>query len=422
MGNTQQLKRRDGQRTLRNARVFKPAATALLVALGVSGCVSQDQELKAYDATDAQRVAPLASGGASDIPVLVTDERVPESAAIQLRSDRPTEYVVVKGDTLWDIAGKFLHDPFQWPSVWKQNPQIANPHLIYPGDMIRLSVVGNRTVIDVLRPDGNGGYSSVAGGQFGAKPRMRNGREVLSPAVIESELVRSVSNAAADAIRDFTRSPHVVTAEELGQAAYVLGTTDDRLASANGDDIYARGFGAPPQEHYNIFRPSKPLVDPESGEVLGYEAKRVADARLIQGGDPVTLRVLNSAQETLKGDRLIVKHHELFDDLAPVAVDLSMRATVISLYDALSRAAQHQVVVLNKGRRDGLESGSVLEIASSQQEVYDERGNDGKGETVKLPERLKGNAIVFRTFEKVSYAMILEASLPIEVGDTMRGF
>ncbi|MGB0867344.1 MAG: LysM peptidoglycan-binding domain-containing protein, partial [Granulosicoccaceae bacterium] len=293
MGNTQQLDLRNKQRTVRFSRVFQPATVALLVSMGLSGCVSQGQ-VKAYEPPGAKKVVPAQTAAVpatSNTGVVVTDQHMENHSAVQVRADHPTEYVVVKGDTLWDISGKFLHDPFQWPSIWKQNPQIKNPHLIYPGDVIRLSVVDGRAVIDVLRPDGKGGYSSIAGGQVGAAPRMRNGREVLSPKVHEEELVRSVSNQAADAIRDFTKSPHVVTAEEMENAAYVLGTTDNRLASANGDNIYARGFSGKPQETYSVFRPSKPLIDPDTGEVLGFEAKRVADAELVRGGDPATLRL-----------------------------------------------------------------------------------------------------------------------------------
>ena len=423
MGNTQQLDLRNKQRTVRTSRIFQPATVALLVAMGVSGCANTDA-VTAYAPPGAQKVTPaepVISAASDNSSVIITDERMDSSSAIQVRADRPHEYVVVKGDTLWDISGKFLHDPFQWPSIWEQNPQIKNPHLIYPGDIIRLSVVDGRAVIDVLRPDGKGGYSSVAGGKV-SPVRMRNGREVLSPKVREEELIRSVTNQAADAIRAFTKSPHVVTTDELENAAYVLGATDQRLASANGDDIYARGFANKPQETYSVFRPSEPLTDPDTGEILGYEAKRVADAELVRGGDPATLRLFNSTQETLKGDRLVTKHELRMDNLVPVAVDLSLQAKVISLYDALARAAQHQVIVLNKGRSTGLESGAVLEIVSGSTAVFDERGNNGKGEYVELPEYVKGNAIVFRTFDRVSYAMILEASHTIEIGDTLRGF
>ncbi len=421
MGNTQQIELRNKQRSTRFSRGFQPATVALLVAIGVSGCANTDKQIKPYSPPAAQAVAPAATAVAP-AGAVVTEYRT-DSPAIQVRADRPTEYEVVKGDTLWDISAEFLHDPFQWPNVWKQNPQIKNPHLIYPGDLIRLSVVDGRAVIDVLRPDGAGGYSSVAGGTASAgKKRMRNGREVLSPAVHEEELIQSVSSEAAEAIRNFTRSPHVMATDELQDAAYVLSATDERLASANGDEIYARGFKGPQVENYNIFRPSEPLVDPETGAILGYEAKRVADAKLTRGGDPATLRLFNSAQETLVGDRLVPKHQNRIDTIVPKAVDPSMSAKVISLYDSLARAAQHQVVVINKGINQGMLAGSVLEIASGTSAVFDKQANNGEGEFVELPERIKGNAIIFRSFQNVSYALILQATLPVQAGDTMRGF
>lgn len=421
MGNTQQLELRNKQRSVRFSRVFQPATVALLVAIGASGCANTEKQVKAYEPPAAQRVAPAANTAMAASPEVVITAQRTDDKNIQVRADRPHEYVVVKGDTLWDISGKFLHDPFQWPSVWKQNPQIKNPHLIYPGDIIRLSVVDGRAVIDVLRPNGKGGYSSVAGGEAGA-PRMRNGREVLSPQVHEEELIRSVSNRAAEAIRDFAKSPHVVATDELNNAAYVLSTTGGRLISANGDEIYARGFKGKMQETYSIYRPSTPLVDPDTGAILGYEAKRVADAKLTRGGDPVTLRLFNSTQETLKGDRLVPKLESVMDNPVPVAVDPNTSAKIISLYDSLAQAGQHQVVVINKGHNGGMQAGSVLEIASGHTAVFDEHANDGEGEYVELPERVKGNAIVFRAFDNVSYALILEAALPIKIGDTLRGF
>ena len=420
MGNTQQLELPNKQRSNRFSRVFQPATVALLVAIGASGCANTNKQIKAYEPPQAQRVEPADTMMPASPEVEITSQRT-DSPAIQIRADRPQEYVVVKGDTLWDISGKFLHDPYQWPSIWKQNPQIKNPHLIYPGDLVRLSIVDGRAVIDVLRPNANGGFSSVAGGQT-AGPRMRNGREVVSPQVHESELVRSVSNQAANAIRDFTQSPHVMANDELENAAYVLGTTDGRIASASGDEIYARGFGDKLQETYSVFRPSEPLIDPDTGAVLGYEAKRVSDAKMTRGGDPVTLELFNSTQETLKGDRLVAKQDAVSDNPVPIAADPSTNAKVISMYDSLSRAAQHQVVVLNKGTVEGMRAGSMLEVASGHTAVYDDLANEGKGEYVELPERVKGNAIVFRSFQHVSYALILQATLPIEVGDTMRGF
>ncbi len=421
MGNTQQLNLRNKQRSIRFSRGFRPATVALMVAIGVSGCAGSGKQIKAYQPPQAQPVAASAAAPASNAEVVITTE-LNESSAIQVRADSPREYEVVKGDTLWDISGKFLHDPYQWPSIWKQNPQIANPHLIYPGDLIRLSVVDGRAVIDVLRPNGEGGYSSVGGGEVGAAPRMRNGREVMSPMVREEDLVRSVSNEAAEAIRNFAKSPHVMVNDELQDAAYVLGTIGERLAAANGDEIYARGFPAQMQEIYSVFRPSEPLIDPDTGVTLGYEATRVADALVVRAGDPATLELFNSAIETLKGDRLVAKSNEEMDNPVPVAVDPSVNAKVISLYDAMARAGLHQVVVLNKGRNGGMVNGSTLEIASAHTAVFDDLANAGEGEYVELPERIKGNAIVFRTFDNVSYALILEATVPVQVGDTMRGF
>ncbi len=419
MGNIQQPDLRNTQRSTRFPKALQPLTVALLVAVAVSGCANTDKHVKPYSPPASEAVAPAAPAAAAEV---VISEHRSDSAAIEVRADRPTEYQVVKGDTLWDIAGKFLHDPYQWPNVWKQNPQIKNPHLIYPGDLVRLSVVDGRAVIDVLRPNGQGGYSSIAGGKTETSKRMRNGREVLSPQVHEEELIRSVSSEAAEAIRDFTKSPHVMATDELQDSAYILGATDERLASANGDEIYARGFKGALADTYKVFRPSEALIDPETGEILGYEAKRVADARLIRGGDPATLRLFNSAQESLAGDRLVPKHDAHFDRVVPLAVDASTSAKVISLYDSMSRAAQHQVVVLNKGINQGMQAGSMLEIASGSKAVFDKLANDGDGEYVELPERVKGNAIVFRSFQNVSYALILETTLPVQTGDTLRGF
>lgn len=417
MANTQQLDLQNKQPSVRISRLFQPATVALLVAMGSSGCAT-DTQFDTYEPAEPQLAAPVLM---DDPTAIVVMHEQADSAAIQVRADKPTEYAVVKGDTLWDISGKFLHNPYQWPSVWKQNPQIKNPHLIYPGDLIRLDVINGRAVINVLRPNGKGSYNSVANGKSSGA-HMRNGREVMSPQVYEEELIHSVSNQAASAIRNFTKSPHVMASDELKDAAYVLSPADNRLASANGDEIYGRGFEGKIHDIYSIYRPSEPLIDPDTGAILGYEAKRVADAKLVRDGDPATFRLFNSTQETLEGDRLVPKYGSEIDNPVPTSVDASVSAKVISLYDALSYAAQHQVVVLNKGNDDGLFSGSVLEIVSANQAVYDKHANKGNGEYVELPELLKGNAIVFRSFDKVSYALILEATHPTQIGDSMRGF
>lgn len=418
MGHTQQQNLRNKQRSIRTFSRFQPTTIALLLSLGMAGCATTDKQVKAYQPAETAAVVPRT---AAATPVAVITAEPSEGAEIQIRADSPQEYVVQKGDTLWDISGEFLHDPYQWPNVWKQNPSIKNPHLIYPGDMVRLSVIDGRAVIDVLRPDEQGVYSSISGTQSAGK-KMRNGREVLSPKVHEEELVHSVSNGAAEAIRDFTQSPHVMANDELKYAAYVLGSSDGRLASANGDRVFARGFQGHMQEDYSVYRPSKPLIDPETGAVLGYEAKRVADATVVESGDPVTMRLHNSTQETSKGDRLVPRIDEALDNPVPKAVHPSISAQVISLYDSLARAAQHQVVVLNKGTNNGIETGSMLEISTSNDTIFDDLANNGEGEYVQLPDQVKGNAIVFRSFDNVSYALILQATLPVKIGDNLRGF
>ena len=365
---------------------------------------------------------------------------------VQLRSDHPQTYTVQKGDTLWDISGRFLTHPWQWPEIWHVNPQIADPHWIYPGDVLTFEYV-----------DG--------------KPRLRvvDRNVKLSPSVRESSHTEAIHAVPLDAIHQFLTRPRVVSESDLDNAAYIVGSQDDHLAFGSGFRVYVRNLGEPATAKFSVFRKGGVYRDPDTNVVLGYEAEHVADALVEKFGDPATVQVTDSSKEVVKGDRLLPQAEEEYPDFIPHAPGTAIDAKIISAMGGISQIAQHQVVVVNRGSKDGLEPGHVLaifqrgklvrdpigsDVAYQQQEterqrleresptgpgrlwasiINDLRGIDRtlrdfvstpiKGSNpvvVRLPEERAGELMIFRSFENVSYGLVMNIQRPVYVLDAAR--
>jgi len=318
---------------------------------------------------------------------------------IALNPDRPDRYVVVKGDTLWDISARFLRDPWLWPEVWQANPQIANPHLIYPGDTITLEIHNGKPVL-----------------------RLHRGRKVvkLSPRMRKQPLNQAIPTIDPEAIRHFLNQARVVSEDELKTAPYVLGGVEKRLLTGSpGEKIYARGVSDRWSGRYGVYRVGEAYRNPDDKkEILGYEVVRVADAVLDRGGDPATLRLLDVRQEIHTGDRLL----PIAEDVASAPYYLphppqpGMKGRIISIFDGVSMVGQYQGVVLDLGRQEGIEAGHVLAVYQSNGEMKD----PVTGEMVRLPDERAGIVLVFRTFDKVSYALLMQSTRPIHLMDTVR--
>ncbi len=315
---------------------------------------------------------------------------------VALNPDHPDRYVVKRGDTLWDIAARFLRDPWLWPEIWYVNPQIENPHLIYPGDVISLAYI-----------DG--------------KPRLvleRGRRTVkLSPRVRELPLDEAIPTIPLDAIRPFLSRPRVLGEGEFEAAPYVVASADEHLIAASGMRVYARGVDQGRGARYAVLRRGEVYRDPDTGEVLGLEAIHVADAEVQRGGDPAVLVLRRSSRETLPGDRLFpVGEDRYTDNFLPRAPERQVQGRIISVFDGVSRIGQYQVVVLNRGARDGMEPGHVLAVYRAGETIRD----PVRKEKVTLPDERAGIVMVFRTFDRVSYALVMSATRAIRVLDRVR--
>jgi hypothetical protein len=319
---------------------------------------------------------------------------------IALRANHPERYVVVKGDTLWDISARFLESPWRWPEVWSFNPQIKNPHLIYPGDVVSLTYdEQGKPILRVER----------------SQPTVK-----LSPKVHATRMDNPISTIPKDVIGQFLGQPRVVSEREINNAAYIVSNQEQRLIAGQGDTIYVRGLVPGGDTSYNVFRIGDPYRNPGSNEILGYEAIHVADARVQAFGDPSTLKVIDSTRETLAGDRLLpVRDNQLDQTFIPHAPETKIDGQIIAVVDGVSRIGQYQTVVINRGEQDGLETGHVLAVFQTGNTVRDTIHGD-KAENVTLPDIKAGLVMVVRAFDRVSYALVMEATRAMSVYDYVR--
>jgi LysM repeat protein len=319
-----------------------------------------------------------------------------------LNPSHPDTYVVVSGDTLWDIAAMFLRDPWYWPEIWQINPQVENPHLIYPGDILSLAYLDDgRPVIQVER-----GPSGVV--------------ERLSPRVRVQPLEEAISTIPYETLRSFLSRPMLLDREQLDTAPYLFAHREGLMGSS-GRDVYARGTDAAEGSVFNVVHRGKELVDPDDGDVLGYEGIYVGQGRVRRSGDPATIYLLDSTREALAGDYLLNEEVAAPFNFLPRPPEQEVEGRIISVIDGVSLVGQYQVVAINRGTRHGLEPGHVLRAFRTGEVVRDEvRRRSFFAEKVRLPDESAGTMMVFRTFDRMSYALVMDATDAIQVLDTVR--
>lgn len=327
-----------------------------------------------------------------------------EAAAAQpqevpLAAGAPSRYVVKRGDTLWDIAAKFLRDPWFWPEIWYVNPQVENPHLIYPGDELVLVYVDGKPRVMLER--GTGGSSR------------------LSPRVRSEPLSGAIASIPYDVIAAFMRRPAVFSKEQIDGAPYVVRTRDEHLIAAAGNDAYVRGLKGAIDDEYSFYSIGVPLKDPDDGALLGYEGVYNATGRVTRLGDPATVRLTESARETVDGDRLLPSNVIVSTDFLPRAPDHPIEGRIMSTVDSALVVGTYQFVVINRGKRDGLETGHTLGIWRVGDRVED-NVKSSMGSKVKLPDERSGVFIVFRVFDRLSYGLVMGARIEIRKGDIVR--
>lgn len=383
------------------------AGAALLAAL--SAACAQTYPVTAVQRSTAQQVA---------------QQGIPES---ELAAGAPERYTVKRGDTLWGISGLYLRQPWRWPELWGMNlSSIANPHLIYPGQMLYLVRSNGYARLSTTAPDGEAGVVR------------------LSPQTREKSLSEmALPTLPPHLVEPFLAEPLIVDADTLQRAPRIVATTDRRVLMASGDRAYVRGSAEAPllaggdlPRRFRIFRDAIPLKDPVTGEILGYEAKYLGNASLVEGetvvelpdgkggqrrqATPATVDLTKAKNEIRAGDRLLPAPAQQYLNYVPHAPQGPVQAAVVSIYGDASvlYATQNQVVAINRGQRDGMEVGTVLRVISAGARIVDKTGE--RPEAIQLPDERNGYAMVFKVFDRVSYALITTARRGVQVGDRLQ--
>lgn len=323
-----------------------------------------------------------------------------------LRHDSPDRHVVVPGDTLWHIASRFLQDPWRWPEIWGFNrEQVKNPHKIYPGDVILLEDT----------PDGK--RLRIAGEKETVKLAAHSlSTTKLSPTIrAQQSGLAAIPSIPAAAIEPFLSQPIVIEKDGLEYAPYILGSSDNRVILSSGNTVYARNVSKQEGSAWQIFRPGHALRNPDNdGEILGYEATYLGNAKITNFADISTITITRSVEEILKGDRLVPSAGIIFNNYAPHAPEIPINGRIISVYGGVSELGQGSIVALNKGLNDGLEMGHVLAV---YRRSY---AKSLKGEKVQLPDERTGLVFVFRVFKRIAYALVMQSTQSIQVSDAIK--
>jgi LysM repeat protein len=391
---------------------LRPSFFATLAALAIASFAGTTASAQTYPVTPQQRATATQTAQAG-IPVS------------ELAPNAPDEYTVKPGDTLWAISRLYLRSPWRWPELWGMNmSEIRNPHRIYPGQVLYLDKTGGRARLSTRRGSG------APEGTIKLSPRTR----------YESLSGMALPTLNPSLIEPFLAEPVVVDQNTLLTAPRIVAGDDSRVLLARGDRAYARGdINSPlvetagPIKTFRIFRDATPLTDPGTGEILGYEAQYLGKAQLQRGEStlsemvegkevvtvvPATIDIVSAHEEIRAGDRLLPEPPRELLSYAPHAPQQPIEGRIVSVYgNAVTFAAQNQVVAINKGLRDGIESGQVLAILKNGETIVDKTGP--AKETLKLPNERIGLLMVFRPFDRVSYALVLEINDTPRVGDLL---
>jgi len=372
--------------------------TAATLALTLAGCggnppVYQSSQAAPASTSGRTSLEPAQSSYSEPAQYEPVVERINEP--VPLAEGHPNEYVVQVGDTLWDIAGTFLKDPWYWPEIWYVNPDIENPHLIYPGDVLGLVYI-----------DGQPRITNVRASTYRMSPQAR-----VTP------LSESISSIPYEDVAAFLSSGVVLEKEQADALPYLLETRGDHLIASAGNEIYVRGITQDtPGVRFSVVHISDPLYDPDDDRLIGYQGIPVGDGRLRRGGDPATVALTDTRMEAKPGDRLLPEEVDVPLNFFPRAPSSAIDGRIISVVGGVTQIGQYQVIVINRGSNNGLSVGDVLSVFQSGDEVRD-RFSGGK---VRLPEEEAGTVMVFKTYDRISYGLVMEATQAIHIHDAVR--
>jgi len=375
--------------------------TLVIVAAALAGCSSSPStsnselgsDLSMTPTTSPRSGADSMSSSSQPVTYEPVLERISEP--VPLAEGHPNEYVVQVGDTLWDIAATFLKDPWFWPEIWYVNPDIENPHLINPGDVLGLISVGGQTRI-----------TNVRAGSYRMSPQAR-----ITP------LSEAVMSIPFEDVAAFLSAGIVLEKSQADALPYLLETRGDHLIASAGNEVYVRGItNAEPSTRYNVIHIGDKLVDPDDNRTIGYHGVLVGQGSLRRTGDPATVALTDTSQEVVMGDRLLPANVTVPLNFFPRAPSSNIEGRIISVVGGVTQIGQYQVVVTNRGSRDGLSAGDVLTVFQTGKEVKD-RVRGGK---VKLPDQPAGTVMIFMTYDRISYGLVVEATDVIHIHDTIR--
>jgi len=377
----------------------EPSAPAEAPAAPVRTAAPVQQEENAVEAAIARAPAP---GSAPAVPAAA-----PVPSAV-LNPNAPDRYVVKRGDTLWGISSMFLRDPWLWPEIWHVNPAVANPHLIYPGDTLALVY-------------GTGGAAGTP------EIRLIPGDAIrVSPLVRSRSIDGPIASIPYEAIAAFLGKPGLLAKEDVARAPKVAAVHDEHLAGSLGNSVYVKGMQSYTPGRYSVVRVGEELKDPETGRVLGYMASYAAAANVDSTTGQVSKALLvESFRETLEGDVLFAAEVQVpGSDVIPHAPTTNISGQIMAVVDGMTQIGQYKVVAINRGTRHGAEVGHVLAIDQKGAMVADGScktfGKPTCRGTVQLPDVRAGTLLIFKTYEQMSYALVVETTVPVRVADMVR--
>ncbi len=399
---------------------FKSSTRLLAMALSLAASQAIAQSTATLPAPAPATPSAAAEPAAGTTPGAPTAPNG-QSAGPTLAKDAPDKHVVVPGDTLWGIAGRFLESPWRWTEIWQMNrEQVRNPHLIYPGDIIYLDSSGGRNRLRLARAVGDPAPTarSVGVGVDPSRPEPTPAspqEERLSPRVRVQPLpAQPIPMVNAAAIEPFLNRPLIVDEKGLRDHPRIVGAQEGRVYLSAGELAYARGL-KPDQTvtEWHIYRPGAPLLHPDTRKPIAYEAVYIGSARLERRGDPASFRLLKATEEIGIGDRLVPAEPATDLNYAPRAPQAALAGRLVSVYRGVAQAGRNSVVAVSLGRKDGIETGHVLSIRERAREVRDEETRKMIG----LPGETIGQMLVFRVFDSISYGLIVRATKAVTVGD-----
>lgn len=358
------------------------------------------------------------------------------SAPLTIKPDAPERYVVVPGDTLWGISQRYTDSPWRWPDLWNLNKeQIRNPHLIYPGyiivldrDRAQLTIAGTERTPGTTQPAPDTTPGAAAPSPTtpapSKAPATAPGAVKLRPSVrAESLAKQEIPSIPPSAIEPFLSRPLVIEPDGLEKAPTIIATQNDRVLLASGNFAYVRGLGGAKDQTWYVYRKGEALIDPDTNKTLGYEAIYLGTAQLTRPGEPATITLTTAVQEVGTGDHLVAAGRPQPVNYAPRAPSSQIKGRVIGIYGGTKtgEAGPQQIISISRGKADGLEVGHVLALYTLGGKVRDTtKDKNAPDAFISLPDERAGLAFVFRVFDRVSYALIMQITRPISPLDVVQ--